>query len=270
MEQAVEYFAVFGGLGTKVDTSVPLVEAVEHHLWKHYAALHAHVVRSTGGDAAVHALLSGIATGDGRMHSAFKRARLSEADGTALLESLCKSGIIERQSAPVQSRSWIEENRVDDRLRFTSPFLRFWFAFVSPIFKGIRDGDFAEAKTRFENRWQEFVELPFRELSMELLKSGFDEDPVVEIGSYWDANVEIDILAKTASGTVIAAACKHGGAKLKKSELTRLREKCAQARIDPDICVLVARGGFSNELKSLKGGTLRLLGIRNFKSLLQT
>ena len=32
------------------------------------------------------------------------------------------------------------ENNIDEKLNFTAPFMRFWFSFISPYFKGIKDG----------------------------------------------------------------------------------------------------------------------------------
>ena len=34
-------------------------------------------------------------------------------------------------------------------LYFASPFVRFWFAFVSPYFKGIKQGDYKEVESSF-------------------------------------------------------------------------------------------------------------------------
>jgi len=148
--------------------------------------------------------------------------------------------------------------------------LRFWFAFISPIFKGIRDGDYKEIRERFQNRKAEFMQLTFVELSHELLKLNFSkEDKLKEISVYWDNNIELDIYAKTKSGKTIVGVCKYTNAKVKKSELTRLQEACKESKIDADTFVIISKNGFSNELKNMKNSTLRLITLKNFKKLVE-
>ena len=92
---------------------------------------------------------------------------------------------------------------------------------------------------------------------------------IVEIGSYWDRNTQIDILAKTKSGKVVAGICKYSNQKAKKSELAKLQEQCRQAELTPNIYVIVSKGGFSNELKALKGEDVKLFALKNFKTLIE-
>jgi AAA+ ATPase superfamily predicted ATPase len=269
LEQALEYFSVFGGIDEPVAMELPLDEAIEEEILDNYAELHRKVTALTGGDSTAHALLSGIALGDSRAYSAFKRARLSREAGNEAAQAMCEAGIITREKARPNSSSWMDDDAVSDRLHFTTPFLRFWFAFVSPIFKGIREGDYKEFKERYANRSAEFSDRVFEALAAELLKKTFADDPLAEIGGYWDKATEINIIAKSSSGKCIAASCRNVNTKLKKSELTKLKAKCETAGFTPDIYVLVAKNGFSGELKSLKGETLRLFTLKHFKKLLE-
>ncbi|MBU1657646.1 DUF234 domain-containing protein [bacterium] len=267
LEEAIEYFAIFGGMGWSVDTSVPLVNLIESKILKNYTYIHGDITKVTKSDKVSHSLLSGIATGDRRTHSAFKRARISRAEGENAIESLCDMGFLKVERS--LEGPPLEDDNIADKLNFSVPFMRFWFSFISPFFKGIKEGDFKEVKERFLNREQGFSDLIFQKLSVELLKKSFKEDPVVEIGSYWDRNVEIDILAKTKSGKIIVATCKYSNAKAKKSELTKLKEKSVLAEISPDIFVIFSKSGFSNELKTEKGENLKLFSLKNFKTLIE-
>lgn len=279
LEEAVEYFAVFGGLGWEIDTDRPLIELIEKVILDNYGHLHNQIIDLTLGDSTYHALLSGIALGDRRTHSAFKRARVSEETGKLAIRYLCQTGIIELEPSreippekehPKQKfKKEIEKHRISDKLHFTTPFLRFWFSFVSPLFKGIQKGNYDEVKTRFANRDQAFASLVFENLSIELLKKSFGDDPVMEVGSYWDRLVEIDILAKTKSGRIIVGECKYTNTKVNKSELSRIRDKCTLAGFEPDIIALFAKRGFSNELRSLQDKNLRLYSLKDFKLLLE-
>ena len=104
---------------------------------------------------------------------------------------------------------------------------------------------------------------------MELIKESFKDDPIQKIGSYWDQTDEIEILAKTKSGKVIAGACKYSKSKMKKSELTKLKETCAKVELKPDIYVLFSKNGFSNELKNEKGEGVKLFTLKHLNSLIK-
>ncbi len=265
-EEAVEYFAVFGGMGWKVDMTRPLRELIEEKVLKNYRYIHGDIAKITQSDKTHHALLSALAVGDRREHSAFKRANVARKDGEESIDFLVDNGLLIRERSQTQPVD--EKEEVADKLFFTLPFLRFWFSSISPYYKGIKEGDFQEVNARLDNTAQEFSDHIYAQLVTAFLKTQFKEDPIEKIGSYWDKHVEIDILAKTRSGKVIAGSCKYSKSKAKKSELTKLKENCAKAELEPDIYVLFSKNGFSNELKKEKGETLKLFTLKNLKNLL--
>lgn len=267
LERLLEYFSVFGGMSWSVEMTKSLEELIENKVLKNYTYIHGDITKITHSDKISHALLSAAATGDGRVHSALKRARISRAEGEEAIDALCSKNILKREY-PLESPP-NEDDKVDEKLNFSTPFMRFWFAFVSPYFKTIKEGDFKEATESFANRKSEFYELTFKKLAHELIKKSLKDDPIVEIGSYWDRNTQIDILAKTKSGKVVAGICKYSNQKAKKSELGKLQEQCRQAELTPNIYVIVSKGGFSNELKALKGEDLKLFTLKNFKTLIE-
>jgi len=270
-EDLVEKFAIFGGVGWgDIDTSKPSYELIETLILKDYNYIRNDVSDITGGAPLYHALLSAIAMGDGKTHASYKRAKLEKEVGDKAVTELVERGIIRIEKPKKEFTSWSDDEKIDNKLYFTTPFLRFWFAFVSPLFKGIRDGDYSEVKKRWQNREAEFTNLIFTQLSHELLKKVFEkEDPIVEISSYWDREAEFDIFAKTKSGKIILGSTKYTNAKVKKSELTRLQELAKKANINADIFVIVSKKGFSSELKALKGKNLRLLTVKNFAKLVE-
>jgi len=270
MEDAIEKFAIFGGVGWQsMDTSKPSMTLIEELVLPDFRYIRNDVTEVTTGLPLHHSILSGIAQGDGRTQTAFKRANVSAEVGANAVEELKESGIIKVAKPKVISTSWKDSDSVANKLYFTSPFLRFWFTFVSPIFKGIRDGDYKEINELFANRSSEFVQLPFVELSHELIKMNFVDDKIKEISFYWDNEIELDIFATTEAGKVVVGVCKYTNTKLKKSELSRLEELCQKANINADIFVIVSKSGFSNELKTLKGEKLRLITLKNFKKLVE-
>jgi uncharacterized protein len=265
-ETAVEYFAVFGGMGWRVDMTKPLDELIEEKVLKNYRYIHGDIAKITQSDKTHHALLSGIAIGDRREHSAFKRANVSREDGEASIDFLVQNDLLIRDRSQAQPAN--EREEVSDKFFISLPFLRFWFSSISPYYKGIRDGDYSEVKKRLENMKQDFSDLVYDQLVNEMLTKSFKEDRIEKIGSYWDKNNEIDILAKTKSGKIVAGICKYSKSKAKKSELTKLKEQCAKADLEPDIFVIFSKSGFSNELKKEKGEALKLFALKNLKSLL--
>jgi hypothetical protein len=267
---AVEKFAIFGGVGWgEIDTSKPSYELIQKLILDDYAYIRNDISDITGGAPLYHALLTAIAMGDGKTHASYKRAKLDKEVGDKAVAELVERGIIFVEKPKKAFTSWAENETIDNRLYFTTPFLRFWFAFVSPLFKGIRDKDYEEVKKRWQNREAEFPQLIFTQLAHALIEKEFEKsDTITEISSYWDTRTELDIYAKTQSGKIIVGSTKYTNAKVKKSELKRLQELSADAGITVDIFVIIAKRGFSSELKSLKGENLKLYTLKNFKALL--
>ncbi len=268
MEEAIDYFTFFGGLDIQVNTNVPLEELIEELILNEYKYYRNIVADITTADPLLQAIMSGVATGDRRTNSSFRRANVSFKVGSECVEELREEGALKVESSVHNLTNQTGYGEISKRLIITTPFLRFWFAFISPIFKGIRDGDYTEFFENFKNRKAEFRDFVFEQLSHEFLKVQFKEtDPVYSIGRYWDDEGEVGLVAKTNSGRIIAGACSYSNTKVKKSLLTRLQDECGDIQLNVDIFVLFAKKGFSNELKALKGENLRLFTARSFKIL---
>ncbi len=260
IQQAVEYFMVFGGLNEKIDKNKDILELIQTNILERYNNLNNMVANITKRDGFYHSLLSGVALGDGRFHSVYKKARTTQKEAEDILDELCEIGVIEVAD---------DLNFYSDKLYFTTPFMKFWFAFISPFYKDIKQSEYDEIFKRFENKKQEFMQDIFVQLSKELIKLNFSDDPIDEMDSYWDKDINIDIVANTVSGKVIAANCKYTNTKMKKSELNKLKEDCSKALINADIFILCAKNGFSSELKALKNKELGLISLKNFKKLVE-
>lgn len=266
IEKAIEYFAVFGGMGWSVDMSRPLDELIEEKVLANYRYLHGDITKITQSNKTHHSLLTALAVGDRREHSAFRRAGLPRKEGETSAEFLIKSGLLVREHS--QEEPADEHEEVSDRLVFTAPFMRFWFSSVSPYYKGIKEGNFTEVKERWENTRQAFFEPVYEGLVLALVKQSFHGDPVQKIGSYWDKNGEIEILGQTKSGKILAGTCKYSRSKANKSELSRLMDKCLHAQLKADIFVIFSKSGFSSEFKKEKGENLRLFALKNLRTLI--
>jgi hypothetical protein len=269
-EHAVEYFAVFGGMGWHIDFSRSIDDLIEEKVLRNYRYIHGDIAHTTKSKPVYHALLSAIASGDRREHSAFKKANVKREEGEEAIDWLVKSDLLIFDRSVEKPLK--EEEGNSDKLLFVQPFMRFWFACISPYYKGIKEGDYKEMKEHWSHMKAEFSTLLYDQLVFEMLKKSFKDafegDPIVAIGGYWDKNVEIDILIKRKSGEMIAGTTKYSKSKANKSELTKLKEKCAQAQLDVDTFVIFSKNKFSSELKKEKGEKLQLFSLRNLTGLI--
>lgn len=269
-ETAVTYFAVFGGMGWSVDMTQPLDKLIVNKVLNNYRYIHADLTKITHSKPTYHAILTAIATGDRREHSAFKKANIGREDGEEVVDFLIKDGFLKFDKSvekPVD-----EKDGISDKLLFTTPFMRFWFAVISPMYKSIKEGEYAEVTKRWEGMKAEFATLIYHQLLIEFLalslKDELEGDPIGSIGSYYDKNVQIDILIKRKSGALLAGSCKYGKQKMNKSELTKLKEDCAKAQLDVDTFILYSKNKFSSELKKEKSEHVRLLSFGNLAKLM--
>lgn len=268
MEKAIEYFTVFGGLNIKIDSSKPLIELIETHILNEYKNLRTPINTLTGGYKIDHAILTGAALGDRRTQTAFKKAHVSLEEGMKCVENLCEKGIVELESSQHFITNQRGDAKIAKKLLFTAPFLRFWFAFISPIYKGIKEGNYQEFNELYENRKAQFCDFVFEELALEFLIDFYKEDALKQMGKYWDDKITIDLIAKTTSGKIIVGTCKYIDGKIKKSELSKLKNECESLGITPDVFVFFAKKGYSNELKALKSENIRLFTAKSFKLLI--
>ena len=269
METALNYFAVFGGLDIKIDMTKPLRSLIIRHILNDYYNIQEYIAKLTKNSAPFHKVLTGIALGDRRMNSAFKRADMEYEDGVKIIYELEELEIIHTETSLDFLTNNFEENDVADKLLFTTPFLRFWFAFVSPLYRGIAREEYDESFERFNNYQAEFMNLIFEQLSHEYIKSIFKDDSIEEIGRYWDEDKnELDILAQTESGKIIVGSSRYTNSKMKKTEINRLKEICEKLELVPDFVLLFSKKGFTNELKSEKGDSLKLYTVKSLKGLL--
>jgi hypothetical protein len=269
LEVALEYFAVFGGMGWRVDLTKPLNELIEEKVLKNYRYIHGDTTKITQSKEIHHKVLSALATGDRREHSAFKKSQVSKEQGEESVDFMIKEGLLSKDISVEKPLK--DHDKVSIKLNFNQPFMRFWFAVISPYYKGIKAGEYAEVKERWAQMRGEFTNLVYQQLFMELVKKSYNEsneDKIIKIGSYWDTKVEIDLLAKTKSGKFISGTCKFSKSKANKSELSKLKEKCQQAELDIESYVLFSKNKFSTELRKEKGEQLQLFSLKSLGHLL--
>jgi len=277
IEKLINYFSVFGGLGWNIDIDAPLEELIQSQILDNFDLLNNQITELTSNEPQYLKLLTNLARGDRRIFSAFNKSGLSNMSGGLSLKHLQEVGVLEaeysREEPPLKDgnklKREVSRHRISNKMRFTSPFLRFWFYFISPMKKEIELGNYEKVIENFRQHHQAFVGYTFEELSNELLKFKLSSYTFIESGSYWDRHVEIDLMATTLDEKLIIGECKWKNHKLNKKELNKLNEKCEKVDFNPDIIMLFTKRGFSKELLSIQDKNLRLYTCEDFEDLLQ-
>lgn len=280
MEECICLFAVFGGIDEEIDTDQSIETLLQRHILEPFVQLRERLLEPLGKEGLYTRLLRAIAIGDRRHHSAYRRARVGKEKGEEAFAYLRRIGYLtlerSRETPPVRShpkqkfKREVERHRISHKLRFTTPFIRFWFAFVEPFADAIQKGNTEPFMENFHRHYNAFVGFTFEELCglyiRDILAEKYDTD-FLDSGSYWDREVEIDLLCDTMGGETWVGECKWTNHKVNRKELRHLEEKCARLGLHPDRIFLFAKRGFSNELTQLRAPRLCLISAEELEPL---
>jgi hypothetical protein len=279
MEIQIEYFAIFGGLGWDIDTAKSASLIIEELILENFKSIDKQIQNLISLNSEQRRLLRALAIGDRRIFSAFNRAGLNNQNGGIALNQLQEKGLIQieySREEPARSinpkgklKREVARHRISHKVLFTYPFMRFWFYFIVPHIKQILEGDYNSFFKDFRDRQRGYTSLVFEELSEVLLNYNLRDSQILSSGSYWDANVEIDILTITADEKVYVAECKWTNHIINKKELHKLLEKCQKLDIEPTQIIFFSKRGFSKELEQNQGKDLALYSCDDFEALLK-
>ena len=280
VEEAVEYFSILGGMGKNIDLDYfdDVFSMVESNFVDNFSKFQLLVSPSYIIESPYRELLIAVARGDGKLYSALRKAKLSQSAGEQIINELVSLNILKveysresplkihpKHKLPKEQRTY----RIQDKLRFVQPFMRFWFGFVTHYKKELVENNGDKFLTNFEQHYERLRSLVYEQLCNDLLIDYFmQKDLLVTSGSYWNIYSEFDILAVTQNKKIILGECKYKERVVCKNELTKLKMKADESGIKVDIYVLFSKSGFSKELLSMKNHTLLLFDISDFKYLL--
>ncbi len=278
MEIQISYFSIFGGLGFDIDTTKPLELLIDEHILENFEELRTKIKELTLNEENNKRLLRALAIGDRRIFSAFNRAGLNNGNGGAALNFLQERGLItleySRESAPKKEHQKLKRDaarhRISHKVLFTQPFIRFWFYFISPHKKEIMEHNYENFFKDFKKRQHSYTSLVFEELSEVLLNYHIRDAQIISSGSYWDANLEIDILTITDKEQIYIAECKWTNHIINKKEYHKLNEKCQKLGIIPTQIAFFSKRGFSKELANMQDASLALYTSEDFTALLKS
>jgi len=223
-------------------------------------------------------VLIAVARGDGKFYSVLRKAKLSETLGEKIIHELVSLNVLKmevsresplRQHPKHKLKKEKRTYRIQDKLRFVQPFMRFWFGFVSYYKKDLLLGKGNAFLDNFEKHYERLRTLVYEQLCDDLLVHYYENtNPIISSGSYWDIHSEFDILAITKSKKVILGECKYKDRTVCKNELRKLKMKAEESGIKVDIYALFSKSGFSKELLQQKSDTLLLFDLSDLKVLI--
>lgn len=279
MELQIEYFSVFGGLGWDIDTSKSFETLLHELIFANFEMLSEKMTQLTFNDNNNKRLLRALAVGDRRIFSAFNRAGLNNKNGGTALNYLQEKGLISieySREEPARSlqpqgklKREIAKHRISHKVLFSQPFVRFWFYFIAPHIKDIKEKNYENIIKIFHERQNSYTSLVFEELSEVLLNYHIRDSQILSSGSYWDAKVEIDILTVTQDEKIYVGECKWTNHIINKKEFHKIIEKCEKLDIEPYQIAFFSKRGFSKELLSMQSKNLALYSSEDFSALLK-
>jgi hypothetical protein len=223
-------------------------------------------------------ILMAVARGDGKLYSVLRKAKVSEALGEKIVQELVDLNVLKVETSresPLRShpkhklKKEQRSYRVQDKLRFVQPFMRFWFGFVTYYKKDLALGRGEAFLKNFEKHYERLRSLVYEQLCDALLIQHFEEhNTIVDSGSFWNINSEFDILAVSQDKKIILGECKYKDRKVCKNELTKLKAKAVESGINVDVYALFSKSGFSNELLQTQDSDLLLFDLNDLEHLL--
>ncbi len=280
IEQTLEYFSILGGIeqNIQLDYFEDIFSMVRSNFIDHFKTYQQLVSPSYLLESPYREVLMAVARGDGKYYSVLRKARISESVGERVIDELVDKEILfieKSREAPLRIhpkhklKKHLRSYRIQDKLRFSEPFLRFWFGFVSFYSKELEAGKGNRFMENFENNYERLRTLVYEQLCDALLVEYYENKgiSILASGSYWNQYSEFDILAVTEQKKIVLGECKYKDRKVCKNELNKLKLKAEQSGLEVDTWALFAKSGFSNELLQMKDEKLLLFDLNDLKQL---
>jgi len=279
LEQAVEYFSIMGGIGKNIELDYfdDVFSMVESNFVQNFSKFQTLVSPSYLLESPYREILIAVARGDGKLYSVLRKAKVSETLGEKIVQELVSLNVLKvevSRESPLRNhpkhklKKELRSYRVQDKLRFVQPFMRFWFGFVTYYKKDLALGKGDAFLENFEKHYDRLRSLVYEQLCDALLVQHYAEhNNIVDSGSFWNIHSEFDILAVSQDKKIILGECKYKDRKVCKNELTKLKAKALESGINVDVYVLFSKSGFSNELLQTQDKDLLLFDLNDLKAL---
>lgn len=274
IQEAIEFYSVFDGYpfldSLKLDDD--LSTCMQKYIIDRADELKVYFVydESMEFQKDLESILTRIAIGDRKNYTVYKKENISQLRGRSLYRSLFEKSVIKKEISrekPLREfkaqriKKSLRRYKVQDKIRFCNNFTRFWFTYIAPNY------DKPLHVQKIMQKIEQHVSLSFEELSDELVVHRCKDETILSCGSYWDKDIEIDLLVEAKSGIILAGESKWKNHKVCKNILKSLQKKCERAKLKVDCFVLCSKSGFSKELMSIKSDRIMLVNLKDFEEL---
>jgi hypothetical protein len=272
--ELVEYYLFFGG--SEEFINLPLHSFKTKELFSEIAQIE--VLEKLPFflfDEPFRTLLVTLALNDAKVDSTFIKSKTSLSFKDDILKELEENGIIyieysREEPLKLYSKQKIKKEfkhyTIQNKIRFTTPFYHFLFAFIVPFLNKDFTLNQVKAQEAFSKNSNRLSSLWFEHLSKELIRYSFKN--VTKCFSYWDRFSEFDLYCEVNKEKFLVGECKYTHKPITKVELLKLEAKIEKSQLKSDYIAFFSKGGYSKELEKLKRNNLLLFNLEDFKKLL--
>ena len=283
LEKAITYYAFFGEMSHLINDRLSLIDNIRS-IFSNPQTLH-EITPTFCGDARmkkyndikqedIHHLLSLLCRGDrrykGTIHRAYEQYNIPIPQSHKILSYLMAQKVLVKeatQEVPLvkdkhhKLKKSMRHYFIDDKLKFSSPFMRFFYTFVFDHFSQIERGNLDHFIDHIESSFYSFVSFCFEDVAVYLLNKGLIFDEVTHAGSFWGKGVEVDILAHTKNLKVIIGECKWKNRKIGFNDVNKLMAKVKRIPFEVEGYLFFSKSGFSEKLKKSQRDDIFLLSL---------
>ncbi len=276
IKELIEYYAVFDGFWSvkELHNTETLLQNIEINILKNYDSIKDNFIMHSDPkiQSDIEKLLFRIGVGNRKIYSIYKND-ISQFHGSLLYQILFDRGIITKEysrekplrtDTSKQIKKEFRRYQIEDKIKFTKNFYRFWSIFIAPNKILLQNAQYDKVLQKIADELDKYTSLTFERLCNDLILHSFSQSKITQSGSYWDKNIELDLLTKTKDGKIIAGEAKWKNQKISKNTLNKLQKKCALAELKVDYFALFSKSGFSNELLKYRDKNILLYDLNSF------
>ena len=202
-----------------------------------------------------------IAGGAHKLSDICNRLQVQSSQITPYLETLREIDLVERRIPITESNP---EKSKKGLYFIKDQYMRFWYRYIFPFQSFLELNNDTWVMNKVTTEFNHYISLIFEDICKNLLMEWYG--PVYNhVGSHWDSNTEIDVVARNENGTqILYGECKWTeqpvdiGVYYDLVEKTKKIEGWTNAR-KPDIqFALFSKNGFSPDFSKIKAKNLRL------------
>ena len=275
IQESIEYFSIFDGypLSDKLNLSYDLKTVIKKEIIDKVDMLKEYFIydKIEEDQKLIEKILIRLSKGDRKNYSVYDKENLPQGKGRELFGHLYSLDVIKKEKSREEPfkktkkqpiKKSLRRYKVQDKIHISNNFTRFWFTFILPLLNKNEEITFSSIEPYIEK----YISLEFEKLSISLIIEKYKNEEILNSGSYWGKNIEIDLYIETKKRK-IAGEAKWKNSKICKNILNSLQKKCIRANLPIDTFVLFSKSSFSKELKSKKYDNTQIYELSDFEVL---